>query len=409
MRILHLADVHLDTSFGSRSPRVRERLRWATREAFRRAVDVALDREVDAVIIAGDLFDGTRLSFETEQFLVVELGRLDERAIPVVYATGNHDPGVGRRRRLAWPGCVTVVADPTPRRVAVRGSAGEVVGWITAAGHSSSRETRDLAAAFPRPEGGLPEVAVLHTQVVGSRGTENHDPYAPTTLETLADAGYDYWALGHVHLRQSLCELPAVHYPGNPQGRTLRESGPKGVLVAEVARGFASQVGFVPVAPVRWEDLVVDRLPDSATGDALVRRIEERWAEARREDPDPDREWMVRVRLSGATPLWKELTSAEERSHLARELETRLDALEVTVWHEGFHAPVDLGEHRDRDDVLGVALGLVEGVRKGEVELPGLDVELAGVSDAELQDYLASILDGAEGELATRLLEPPGV
>ncbi len=408
MRILHLADVHLDTSFGSRSPRVRERLRGATREAFRRSVDVALEREVDAVIIAGDLFDGTRLSFETERFLVAELSRLDERRVPVVYATGNHDPGVGRRRRISWPGCVTVVADATPRRIPVHGSDGDVVGWITAAGHGSSRETRDLAAAFPRPEGSLPEVAVLHTQVVGSRGSEDHEPYAPTTLATLTQAGFDYWALGHVHLRQALSDLPGIHYPGNPQGRTPRESGPKGVLVAEVTRGQACQVGFVSVAPIRWEDLVVDRLPETASVDALVRRIAERWAEARRGDPDPDRAWMVRVRLFGPTPLWRELSTAEERNHLARELEGSLDALEVTVWPDGFHAPVDIGEHRERDDVLGLALRLVDKLRRGEVEIPGLADELARQPEGAFADHLATILEGAEGELAARLLEPPG-
>ncbi len=76
MRFLHVADVHLDTSFAGRSEAVRRRLREASREAFRRAVDVALQEEVDAVLIAGDLFDGDRLSFETERFLLEQVGRL---------------------------------------------------------------------------------------------------------------------------------------------------------------------------------------------------------------------------------------------------------------------------------------------------------------------------------------------
>lgn len=408
MRILHLADVHLDTSFAGRSPRVRERLRRAVREAFRGAVDVAVDRDVDAVVIAGDLFDGARLSFETERFLVEQLGRLDARGTPVVYATGNHDPGTGRRRRIAWPDCVTVVADASPRRIAVRRSDGEVIGWVTAAGHASSRETRDLAARFPRPEGSLPEVGLLHTQVVGSRDAGAHEPYAPAVLEALVDAGYDYWALGHVHLRQALSELPGIHYPGNLQGRTPRESGPKGVLVAEVARGFASQVAFVPVAPVRWEDLVVAPMPQAPALDVLVRRIVERWSAARRADPDPEREWMVRVRLSGPTPLWRELTDPDEQAHLARELEERLGVLEVLVWPEGLHAPVEVAEHRNREDVLGTALRLLEALRSGGLELPNLREELARGPDEEWAAYLEEILRGADGDLAARLLAPRG-
>lgn len=408
MRILHLADVHLDASFASRSPRVRARLRRATREAFRSAVDVALDREVDAVVVAGDLFDGDRLSFETEAFLCTELARLDERRVPVVYATGNHDPGSGRLPAVAWPDCVTVVADATPRRIPVVGRTGERVGWVTAAGHPSSHETRDLAADFPGPDGSLPEVAVLHTQVVGSRNAEAHEPYAPSTLATLTGSGYDYWALGHVHVRQVLSELPGVHYPGNLQGRTPRESGPKGVLVAEVRRGFAASVAFVPVAPVRWEDLVVDRIPETGNLEALVRHVRKRWAEARRTDPDPGREWMVRVRLSGPTRLWRQLAEPEEQAHLSREIEDRLGVLEAQVRLDGLHAPVDVREHQGREDVLGSALRLVEELRSGDVELPGLLDELALQPEGELADYLAGILEGARGDLAARLLEPPG-
>ena len=405
MRILHLADVHLDTSFSGRSPRVRDRLRRAVRESFRRAVDVALDRQVHVVLIAGDLFDGARLSFESERFLVQELGRLAAAGIPVVYATGNHDPGSSRRRRIPWPEGVTVVSDPVPRRIEVRGADAGVVGWVTAAGHASSRETRDLAAAFPEPSGGLPEVALLHAQVVDSRDADAHEPYAPTTLRTLLERGFDYWALGHVHLRQGLSDLPGVHYPGNLQGRTLRETGPKGALIAEVARGFMAQVEFVSLAPVRWEDLDVADVGEAGTGEALSRLIRERWRAARAADPDPGREWMVRVRLSGPSPLWRELAEEEDRAHLARELEGTLGVLEVTLDTLGVHAPVDLAAHRGREDVLGVALRLLEEVREGRTSLPHLGEELAAAPDEDaLAAYLAELLDGAEGELASRLL-----
>jgi len=409
MRILHLADVHLDTSFSGRSPRVRDRLRRAVRESFRGAVDLALDRRVHVVLIAGDLFDGVRLSFESERFLVQELGRLAAAGIPVVYATGNHDPGSSRRRHISWPEGVTVVSDPVPRRIEIRDPDGGVVGWVTAAGHASSRETRDLAAAFPAPSGGLPEVALLHAQVVDSRDADAHEPYAPTSRKTLVERGFDYWALGHVHLRQVLSDLPGIHYPGNIQGRTLRETGPKGALIAEVARGFLPQVEFVSLAPVRWEDLEVEDIGDAGTVEALTRGIRDRWRAARTVDPDPGREWMVRVRLSGPSPLWSELADEEDRAHLARELEETLGALEVTLETLGVHPPVDLEEHRGREDVLGVALRLLEEVRDGRTSLPHLATELAaGPDDDALAGYLAELLDGAEGELASRLLDREG-
>ena len=57
MRFVHVADVHLDTSFSGRSETVRNRLREASREAFRRAVDLAVREDAHAFLVAGDLFD----------------------------------------------------------------------------------------------------------------------------------------------------------------------------------------------------------------------------------------------------------------------------------------------------------------------------------------------------------------
>lgn len=411
MRILHLADIHLDTSFQGRSSRIRSRLRQATRDALRNGVDVALDRGAHAVLIAGDLFDGDRLSFESERFLLRQLQRLTAEGVTVVYATGNHDPGSapGTRRPVAWPAGVAVVADATPKRIPVHDHDGEPVGWVTAAGHATARETRDLAVEFPTPDGLLPEVALLHTQVVGSRDAESHDPYAPAELGTLIGAGYDYWALGHVHTRQALSDLPGVHYPGNIQGRTPRECGAKGGLLVEVRRGFAPQVEFVPLAPVRWEELVLDDPVDVGSVDGLIRLARDRWRALRASDPGAGAEWMVRVVIRGATPLWRELSDEEDRLHLGAELEAVLQAMEVQVEAERLHAPVSVDEHRGREDVLGAALELLTKLRDGQVELPGLAEELCGPLDAgDLRGYLRRILENGEGEILSRLRSEQG-
>jgi hypothetical protein len=410
MRFLHLADVHLDTPFAGRSPELRKRLRQASRDAFGRAVDVAVSEQVHAVLIAGDLFDGARLSFETEAFLLEQLRRLDAVGIPVVYASGNHDPGRAGARTgdLPWPDSLTLVPDAAPRRVAVR-SDDRVVGYVTAAGHAGPSETRDLAAGFPRPSGALPEVAVLHTQVVGSRRAEEHHPYAPATLATLRAAGYHYWALGHVHTRQTLSESPAVHYPGNLQGRTYAEAGPRGGLLVEMGDG-PPRVTFRAFAPVRWETLVVDTLESAGTLDRVVAAVHARWHEDRVRDPDPDAEWMVRVVLTGGVPLWRELARDENRLTLTRELIERLGVLDVELRAERVHAPVQVSEHHEREDVLGVALRAVEALARGEGTPPeGLDGELGGWEPGDatsLSDYVRSLLDDGEGELLARMLRP---
>lgn len=416
MRILHLADVHLDTPFVGRSAELRERLREASREAFRRAVDLALDEEVHAVLVAGDLFDGRRLSFATERFLLDELRRLAEAGARVVYATGNHDPGDagGRVRSLEWPDAVTVVRGPEPRRVDVTDRSGELVGHVTAAGHASSEESRDLAAGFPRPPGPLPEVALLHAQVVGSAGSEAHDRYAPTELATLRDAGYDYWALGHVHRRQELSAEPPVHYPGNPQGRSPRERGAKGGLLVDLPPGGRATVRFRELGPIRWERLEVRGASGARSLEGLVEEVRKRWDEARSRRAGgaaASTEWILRVVISGGTPLWRELQTEEDRSVLSDELEAALGVLGVEVRTGATHPVVDVEAHRDRPDVVGAILEQVEAARTGGggpgdpfpqgEELAGFE---GGGEGEALRSYVRDLLEGAEEEVLARLL-----
>lgn len=412
MRFLHLADVHLDTPFAGRSPRLRARLRQAGREALGRAFTRAMSDEVDAVLIAGDLFDGVRLSFETERFLTDQLAELDAAGIPVVYATGNHDPGRdgGWIDRLAWPAGVQVVPDAAPRRLAIRGAGGEVIGHVTAAGHAGPRETRDLASDFPRPGDTRPEVALLHARVVGSRDAESHEPYAPAELETLVRSGYPYWALGHVHERQTLSERPFVHYPGNLQGRTHAEDGPRGCSLVELGADGDVTLDFVPCGPVRWETLVLDGLDEVRNVDDLVVRVRRRWDALREADPAPGVDWMIRLDLLGGIPLWRRLAEPENRTMLARELVERLDALDVEVRADRTHAVVDPADHDERRDVLGVALRRLREIRSGEAPVPDdwlteLAGPAAGLVDGPVDAWARELLDDAEGELLARLLD----
>ncbi len=411
MRFVHVADVHLDTSFAGRSDSVRRRLRDASREAFRRAVDLAIREDAHAFLIAGDLFDGDRLSFQTERFLLEQAHRLGDNGITVVYATGNHDPGspASGPRPLAWPPNVHVAADATPKRIEVRNREGERVGFVSAVGHATDRETADLSRLLPRPVGELPEVALLHTQVHATPGAEAHHPYAPSELAYLTMAGFDYWALGHVHVRQMLSEDPPIAYSGSLQGRTHADQGPRGALLVDLSDRDDPVVSFRPLAPIRWETVSVADLEAADSLDRLERRIQAAWRSAPAgEAGRSGAEWMVRVVLEGACPLWKELRAEEDRLVLARELRGSLGVLDVVVIAERIHPVVPVNEHRIRKDVLGEALRLIEDVRSGRARLSGLEGDsLAGLAteggDA-LDAYVRRILEGADAEVAARML-----
>jgi len=413
MRFLHVADVHLDTSFAGRSESARQRLREASREAFRRAVDLAVREEVHAFLVAGDLFDFDRLSLRTERFLLDQMGRLAEQGITVVYATGNHDPGAAPSgpRRLPWPQNVHVASDATPRRILVNDSSGEPVGYVTAAGHASAEERADLSRAFPRPTGELPQVALLHTQVHHSFGAQQHHAYAPSELSFLLRSGYDYWALGHVHERQGLSLDPPIWYAGSLQGRTHAERGERGALLVDLTDREAPTVEFRPLAPVRWETLVADRLDGVRSLDELLRHLQLAWeGERRREGRAGALEWMVRVVLTGPCPLWAELRSEEDTEHVASELRELLGVLEVSVSAEGVHPVLAIREYATRVDVLGEALRLCDALRQGRAKLDVSAGDFAGIGGDEghsVDAYVRSLLDGADGELVARLVETP--
>jgi DNA repair exonuclease SbcCD nuclease subunit len=410
MRFVHIADAHLDTSFAGRSETVRRRLRDASRLAFRHAVDLAIREDVQAFLIAGDLFDGARLSFQTERFLLEQAHRLADHSITVVYATGNHDPGNPDTgpRALQWPSNVLVADDATPQRLAIRDSSGRDVGVVTAVGHASGQETRDLSRLLPRPRGDLPEVALLHTQVHASLGSGEHQPYAPSELGYLTRSGYDYWALGHVHVRQLLSEDPPVAYPGSLQGKTRAETGPHGALLVDLTDRESPAISFRPLAPVRWETLPVSDIEDADSLDLLERRIEGAWSQfLSTQGTNSGGEWMVRVALDGACPLWRELQQEENRDLVAGELKELLGALDVDLLADGLHPPIDLDEHVGRTDVLGEALGLAEEVRMGKASLAIDPGELAGFTSGDpdaVQAYVRDLLDGADGEIAARML-----
>ncbi len=418
MRLLHLADVHLDTLFAGRSESLRQRLREASREAFRRALRLAVDRRVDAILIAGDLFDGERLSFQTEGFLREELEELAPTGIPILYATGNHDPGDGLSggSRISWPAHLTLFQGPEPRSVELRRGDSRV-GTVTAAGHASSREERDLSALFPTPPvDGLPHVAMLHTQVVSAGGAAEHDSYAPSELARLRDSGYDYWALGHIHLRQELASLPGIQFPGNLQGRNPRESGAKGAFLVEIAApGSAPRVEFVELAPIRWETLDVEDLDEAGSLGALVERVRRTWEGERERDPGlPGAEWMVRVSLSGPSPLHSILKDPGERLALAEALGQALDVLEVEVRAGGVRPALDPARYLERQDAAGEVLRLVRELAGNPDVLPQeiLSVtpgELAGApADSEpalLAAYLRGLLAEGDRSLLERFLD----
>ena len=252
LRFIHAADLHLDSPFrGIRSEApeyVAETLRRATFDAYESIIDLCIRERVDALLVAGDIYDGADRSLRAQLKFVEGLDRLAQAGIRSFVCHGNHDPLDGWEARLALPdGCVRFedevsgvpVFPGEPERAAVYGIS-----------YPRRVVTENLSQHFGPPFSSGFNVGMLHANVGGNTA---HDNYSPCTIQDLADTGVDYWALGHVHTRQVLRRgRPTVVYPGNPQGRNPRETGDRGVYLVEVDDYGAVSLDFRPVDVVRW-------------------------------------------------------------------------------------------------------------------------------------------------------------
>ncbi|KUF11674.1 metallophosphoesterase [Pseudoponticoccus marisrubri] len=244
-----------------RDPELRERLQSATRTALTRIVDAALDHDVAAVLIAGDLFDGTERSARTAAFLTQALDRLDRAGIRVFYIKGNHDAENPITGEIALPGNVHVF-DGRGGKVALAEGI-----WIHGVSFAQRHAPDSLLPKFPAPVPGAVNVALLHSSLAGAAG---HDVYAPCTVGELTAMGFDYWALGHVHARQVHRTDPWIVMPGMPQGRDIGEAGPKTATLIEIGDGIA--VSEIPTSAVEFLTHAIDIGGEAAEDDAALRQ-----------------------------------------------------------------------------------------------------------------------------------------
>ena len=323
---LHTADIHLDSPLRGldryEGAPVNE-IRSATRRALENLIEVAIREEVAFVVIAGDLYDGDWRDFNTGLFFVKQMAKLREAGIQVFGVHGNHDAASKITRRLPLPENVHFFPTAAAETIRIDGLDVAVHGQSFA----EQCTTTDLAKNYPAAIQGCFNLGVLHTSMSGREG---HGSYAPCSEYCLRESGYDYWALGHVHQREVLSGATTIAYPGNPQGRHIRETGAKGCLLVHVDDNLAIDLVFEPLDVLRWE--VVEVGLDAVTeqnevlelvGDGLRKAIEQ--AEGRFV--------AVRVVLKGATPL-ANLLSAKRREWTANIRALAVDIGMDNLWVE---------------------------------------------------------------------------
>jgi DNA repair exonuclease SbcCD nuclease subunit len=253
-KFIHAADIHLDSpllGLQKYQGAPVEEIRGATRQALKALVELALAEEVAFVLIAGDLYDRDWKDYNTGLFFTAQMSRLRETAIQVFLISGNHDAASHMTKHLRLPDNVFRPSHHAPESRILEDLGVVVHGQ----GFYTKAVTENLAVKFPPRRSDLFNIGLLHTSANGRPG---HETYAPCTLEDLLAKGYDYWALGHVHQREVLHQDPWVVYPGNIQGRHIREPGPKGCTLVTVDDGKVTAIDHHDLDVLRWARCEVD-------------------------------------------------------------------------------------------------------------------------------------------------------
>lgn len=387
VRFIHCADLHLDSPLRGLvryADAPVDALRQATRRAVTRLVDLALAREVDFVIVAGDVYDGDWRDHHTGLFFAQEMARLTRADIPVYLLAGNHDAANVITRSLRLPDGVFRFDDEQPNTfqhprlpVSLHGQ-----------GFRNRVENHNLTEHYPAPTPGHFNIGVLHTSLTGRPG---HDTYAPCTLDDLRRLGYDYWALGHVHAREKVNSDPPAWFPGNVQGRHIRETGPKGCLLVEVDSGAAPRVSFEAVDVLRWEHLEID-VSDVQEFEEVLDRLQETLA---RSLSELDRDLLaVRITLAGASPLHDLLIGSHDR--LRAEAQRVVHELDPErLWIERVRIKTQAALDSPSLDLTGPEEALRD-VMQELLANPATRAELVHEVDDLLRKLPAELFDGAE-------------
>ena len=301
-RFVHTADIHLDSplrSLALRNPMLADLIGNATRQAFVNTIDLCLEENVDALLLAGDLYDGEQTSMKTARFLAAQLNKLHKAGIRCFVIRGNHDALSKITQELVLPDSVKVFSGRA-EAITIERAKSEIPIVIHGVSFAKPHAAESLLPKYKPPVEGAINVGIMHTSLGGAEG---HDRYAPCSIADLQATGFRYWALGHIHKRSVMEGNCTIVMPGIPQGRDISEAGPKSVSLVTVADDASIRVEERDVCIAQFECISVD-VADVDEWRDLVSAVDKSLRQMR---IDASAEHLVaRVRVTGQTPLaWR--------------------------------------------------------------------------------------------------------
>ncbi|MCY4050117.1 MAG: DNA repair exonuclease [Gammaproteobacteria bacterium] len=263
LTILAIGDIHLGT-IPARLPEnlsdaglSKHDLSPAT--AWKCAVDYAIDQQVDAVLLAGDVVESTNARFEAIVPLEQGVQELINNNIQVIAVAGNHDTDALPRLAKLINGFHLLgeqgIWDKTTLSKNGRPIVA-IIGWSFPERHVLDNPLAKLdQRALGLASSTICKIGLLHADLDVSGG-----PYAPVKTTDLRSIGFDAWLLGHIH-KPSLPQFrgkptkDAIGYLGSLIGLDPTETGPHGPWILKISSNGLEEIKQMPIAPLRWEHI----------------------------------------------------------------------------------------------------------------------------------------------------------
>ena len=271
MKLLHFADLHLDTPFRWAPPGVARSRRRALRETLTRICHLAADLGVDALCCGGDLYEQDMFTPDTAEFLRSSFAEL--APLRVFIAPGNHDwlGPASLYRQVTWTPNVHIFDQGQLRPVEL---AEGVTLWGVA--HRAPANTPNFLDGFRVDRDGI-HLALFHGSEQGDLAFQGEGkvPHAPFRAAQIREAGLDHALLGHFHTPR---DADRYTYPGNPDPLTFGEAGDRGAVLFHLAGDASITRERHRVAVSTVADVTVDLTGvthSGQVGDRVLQAVDE--------------------------------------------------------------------------------------------------------------------------------------
>lgn len=308
VKFIHAADLHLDRSFeGLAGMSVDSQMEFleVNQKVLENIVDAAIQQEVDCLLFSGDTFHQSRPSLRTQKHFFEQMSRLSDRQIPVFLIFGNHDYYQSERYWFEFPENVYLFTSEKVETLQWKTRLGETIA-ISGFSYTSPWIQTEKIKEFPNRHQVDVHLGMYHGEL-GKTGN-----YAPFQLSEMRKKGYEYWALGHIHVPVELSNQPMVIYPGTPQGHTQKEEQVEGVLLIDIHQGTIEKK-VISVDEIQWVTKEVS-LENSRTRQEALKEIENV------QQDTVEKRQLIRLRLTNFEHLGKDFQTSVENQEIVHYL-----------------------------------------------------------------------------------------